>query len=48
MFILVSRSFGFVTGELEGVSWWMFNLCTSFLPNLKTLVCSPDQKISNW
>ena len=35
MFILVSLSFEFVTGELEGVPWWTFNLFTTFLSKLK-------------
>ena len=37
MFLLFSKPFEFVTGELEQIPLWTFNLLTTFRQNLKTL-----------
>ena len=40
MFILVKSTLGFVSGELEQITWRRFNFFTSLV---RILVCSPDQ-----
>ena len=35
MFILVRKPLGFVTGEVDGITWWAFNFGKSYLFKLK-------------
>ena len=46
MFISVCIPFIFVTGDVEGVLWWMFNFFTSVRPNLKILCARVQSSIT--